>query len=165
MYNEDVINEIGSFLLEHEKTISAAESVTSGHLQAALSTGIDASLFLQGGITVYNAAQKTRHLNIEPVHAQKVNCVDAEVAANMAIEVNKMFLSDYGVSITGYASIVPQCEDEGLHAYFALALKDEVILSERITSKAENGFPAQADFACQVMQKIADYLKQQKKHP
>src|SRR5688500_8119093 len=93
MYNEKVVNEIGGYLLKQEFTIAAAESVTSGHLQAALSMGIDASSFLQGGITVYNAGQKTRHLNIEPVHAQKVNCVDARVAAQMAVEVNKMFLS------------------------------------------------------------------------
>lgn len=116
LYNVDTVNAIKEVLLENEETLAVAESVTAGHLQAAFSAAMDASKFFQGGITAYNIGQKARHLHIDPILGGKVNCVAEKIANTMAIEVGKMFSSDYGLAITGYASIVPECEKEGLFA-------------------------------------------------
>lgn len=75
IYNEDTINAIKDIMVGKEETIAVAESVTAGHLQAAFSVGIEASKFFQGGITAYNLGQKARHLNVDPVLSNKVNCV------------------------------------------------------------------------------------------
>ena len=159
IYNEDAINAIKEILVDKEETIAVAESVTAGHLQAAFSAGIDASKYFQGGITAYNLGQKARHLHIDPIFGGKVNCVASKIANTMAIEVSKMFSSDYGIGITGYASIVDECKDEGLFAFFSLAYNNKIILSGRITCEEKHPYEVQVDYAKQVIQRTYDYLK------
>lgn len=158
IYNEDSINRIKDILVEREETISAAESVTAGHLQAAFSAGIDASKYFQGGITAYNIGQKTRHLHIDPIVGAKVNCVAATIAHTMAIEVGKMFSSDYGIAITGYASIVPEIKEEGLFAFFSLSYKGQVVLTERLTSEEKRPSEVQVFYAHTVIDKLLNFL-------
>jgi len=157
VYNAKAIDAIRDYLVEKGETISVAESVTSGHLQAALSSGEFAAKFFQGGLTAYNAGQKTKHLNIEPIYAEKVNCVAKKVAATMAIEVSKSFISDYGIGITGYATIVPECEEEGLFAWFALSYKNEVVLTKKIATE-KPGIDAQVNYTEQVVEHVCNYL-------
>ncbi|HEX8332442.1 MAG TPA: nicotinamide-nucleotide amidohydrolase family protein [Segetibacter sp.] len=157
MYNQTTINAIRDLLVNAGETIAVAESVTSGHLQAALSSGEEASKYFQGGLTAYNAGQKTRHLNIEPIYANKVNCVADKIASAMAIEVSKLFISDYGIGITGYATIVPECEKEGLFAWFAIAYKKEVVLLKKITT-AKLGINAQINYTEQVIEQLYDFI-------
>src|SRR3569623_3776187 len=101
IYDEKSIEQIKNYLLSNHLTIAVAESVTSGHLQAALSTAIDASKFFQGGITAYNIGQKSRHLTIEPTHALECDCVSDIIAESMALNICTMFLSNEGLGITG----------------------------------------------------------------
>ncbi|MEJ7682887.1 MAG: nicotinamide-nucleotide amidohydrolase family protein [Segetibacter sp.] len=123
IYSEETINSVKDILADKEETLAVAESVTAGHLQAAFSAGIEASKYFQGGITAYNIGQKARHLHVDPILCNKVNCVAEKIAHTMATEVSKMFLSDYGIGITGYASIVPECEEEGIFAFFLCRTK------------------------------------------
>ncbi|HEX8356249.1 MAG TPA: CinA family protein [Segetibacter sp.] len=159
IYNEEMINAVKDVLIGNEETIAVAESVTAGHLQAAFSAGIDASKYFQGGITAYNIGQKARHLHIDPILGSKVNCVAAKIANTMAIEVSKMFSSDYGIGITGYASIVPECEEEGLFAFFSLAYKNEIVITERLTSAEKHPYEVQVAYAKKVIEKLNEYLK------
>jgi len=160
VYNEEVINNVKDIIVERGETVSVAESVTSGHLQAAFSLAMDASQYFQGGITVYNLGQKTRHLNIEPTYALEVNCVAEKVSADMALEVSKKFLSDYGIGITGYATIVPQCEEEGVYAYCCISYKNEIVVTKKLTSRQEGSLAVQVDYTNQVMQIFLDWLQQ-----
>lgn len=162
IYNEETINGIKDVLISREETVSVAESVTAGHLQAAFSTGMDASQYFQGGITTYNIGQKARHLRIDPILGAKVNCVAAKIAHTMAIEVSKMFSSDYGIGITGYASIVPECEKDGLFAFFSLSYKGEIVVAERLCSPEKHPHEVQVDYTRQVVKKIYDYLNLKK---
>ena len=79
LYDENIINNIKDLLAKEKLTLSVAESVTAGHLQAAFSSATLASDFFQGGITAYNAGQKTKHLNIEPIAALEDDCVTEKV--------------------------------------------------------------------------------------
>ncbi len=162
-YSEDTINSVKEILAAKEETLAVAESVTAGHLQVAFSAGIEASKFFQGGITAYNIGQKARHLHIDPILCNKVNCVDEKIAHTMAIEVSKMFLSDYGIGITGYASIVPDCEEEGIFAFFSLSYKDKIVLTGKLTSSENKPDDVQVDYTGQVIQKVYEFLKSENK--
>lgn len=163
IYNEETINLIKDILVNNEETIAVAESVTAGHLQAAFSLAIEAAKYFQGGITVYNLGQKARHLHIDPIMGNRVNCVAEKVAHTMAIEVSKLFSSDFGVAITGYASIVPECEKEGLFAYFALSYKHKIVLTERLTDTEKHPYEVQVCYTKQVIEKLHQYLKMNNK--
>ena len=80
LYDENLVNTIKDILCQRKQTIAVAESVTAGHLQAALSSAVEASHFFQGGITAYNLGQKCRHLQVNPISAEGCNCVSEEVA-------------------------------------------------------------------------------------
>ncbi|MBE7169869.1 MAG: nicotinamide-nucleotide amidohydrolase family protein [Williamsia sp.] len=162
-YDLNLIDSIKDILIEKGKTLSLAESVTGGHLQALFSAATDASKFFQGGITVYNIGQKCRHLNVEPVHAQNNNCVTQKVASQMATEVNKLFLSDYGIAITGYASTIPDQGVNDLFAFVAIAEGDKVIIAEKLISDKEEGVEAQQDYCLQIASTFKDLLEE--KHP
>jgi PncC family amidohydrolase len=159
IYREDLLNTIKDILVGKGETIAIAESVTSGNLQAAFSVAMDASKYFQGGITTYNLGQKARHLNVEPIRAQKVNCIEQVIANTMAVEVSKMFLSNYGIGVTGYAAIVPECEQGGLFAYFSLAHERQIVSQKRLTSPEKHPYDVQIDYTRQVIQLVRDHLE------
>jgi nicotinamide-nucleotide amidase len=129
------IEQLKDLLINDKKTLSVAESVTAGALQMALSQAPMASQFFQGGLTAYNLGQKTKLLGIEPIFAMSCNCVDAGIAEKMALQSNQLFLSDYAIGITGYATRVPEMGIDTLFAYIAIAKGNEIIASV----KAEPG--------------------------
>jgi len=134
-----------------------AESVTAGHLQAALSVAIDASKFFQGGITAYNLGQKARHLHVDPIIAESTNCVDRAVAETMAIEVANLFSANYGLSITGYASKVPESDDD-LYAFFCVVHDGEVLLLDRITAAEKHPHEVQVDYPNRVLKRLYEAI-------
>jgi nicotinamide-nucleotide amidase len=117
---DPVIQSIANILIERQQSIAVGESVTSGHIQTALATAMDASKFFQGGITAYNLGQKSRLLDVDPINAAACNCVAQQVAHEMALSVCKLFISNWGLAITGYSSKVPESNNE-LFAYYAIA--------------------------------------------
>jgi PncC family amidohydrolase len=162
LYDEKVINTIKEILVKERLTLSVAESVTAGHLQAAFSSAVEAAKFFQGGITAYNAGQKTKHLNIEPIAALEDDCVTEKVACEMAVQVNKMFISDYGIAITGYAAKMPEVGLNDLFAYFAIAKGEKIILTKKISTDKER-VDAQVDYTNQVIREFLKVIKKKKK--
>ena len=161
LYDENIINDIKELLANKKETLSVAESVTAGHLQAAFSSALEASKFFQGGITAYNAGQKTKHLNIEPIAALEDDCVTEKVAREMAIQSNKMFISDYAIAITGYAAKMPEKGINDLFAFFAIACNNEILLTKKITTQKER-VDAQIDYTTQVIKEFQGVLKNKK---
>ena len=123
---------IGNYLLANSETIAIAESVTSGLLQLILGEAVNAEKFYQGGVTAYNLGQKYKSLGVEPIHAAAVKSVSQQVAEQMALGVCNMFNSDWGVSVTGYATPVPESGNK-LFSYFAVAYKGQVKSSGKLT--------------------------------
>jgi nicotinamide-nucleotide amidase len=152
-YNLDKIGLIKDILIREKKTLAVAESVTSGHLQVAFSQAQNASDFFQGGITAYNYGQKCRHLHIEPIHALQCNCVSHEVATEMALGVVKMFSSDYGIAVTGYATAVPEQGIHELYAFVAISFKEKILLNNKLTPTIRGeGLIIQTDYANQIFE-------------
>ena len=143
MFDKKLIDDIGNKLKEKNQSIAIAESVTGGLLQAAFSNAQEASFFFQGGITAYNIGQKCRHLLVEPLHALECNCVSELVSQQMSKHVCNLFLSDYGIGITGYAATLPEKNINDLFAYYSISLKEKIIESGKITADTEEGLPAQ----------------------
>jgi nicotinamide-nucleotide amidase len=140
LFNIDKVNQIKSILAERSETLAVAESVTAGLLQFAFSSADSARDYFQGGITAYNLGQKSRHLHIEPIHAESCNCVSEKVAQQMALHVTALFQSNWGVAITGYASPAPESGGE-VFAYFCITKNGTVITTGKLTP-ASNGFPS-----------------------
>jgi nicotinamide-nucleotide amidase len=132
MQTEEILANIKEHLLRQDETLAVAESVTSGHLQATLSLAQDAMKFFQGGITAYNLGQKARHLWVEPVHALSCNCVSEKVATQMALGASKLFGSQWGIGVTGYAAPDPEHDIEELFAYYAFSHNRRIVHAERI---------------------------------
>src|SRR5688572_28287113 len=128
-------------LLERKQTVAVAESVTAGHLQVAFSMAERASEFFQGGITTYNLGQKARHLHVDPIHALTCNSVSEIVAAKMANHATRLFMSDWGIAITGYASPIPEKNIYELYACYSFYARDNKILCKTI--KAEGDTPGE----------------------
>jgi nicotinamide-nucleotide amidase len=150
LISKQVIDEVKDKLIKKHETLAVAESVTSGILQAIFSAATDAAKFFQGGITTYNIGQKVLHLGIEPIHAEECNCVSKQTASEMALGVARLFRSDWGIGITGYASAVPESGNE-LFAYCAFSYKGDIVLEETIQPQATEFFPVQHEFAIAVL--------------
>jgi len=157
-YNRPLIETIGHKIITKRQTIAVAESVTAGHLQAALSLAPDASRFFQGGITAYNVGQKCRHLLVEPTHALECNAVSEKVAADMAREICRSFSSNYGVAVTGYATLLPEAGVNDLYAYIAISLHGEIIVAEKITSPVKDSLEVQIDYVNQVLEELDKHI-------
>lgn len=154
----DIIQSIGNILIERQQSIAVAESVTSGHMQAALSTATDAAKFYQGGITAYNLGQKSRHLHVEPIHATACNCVSEQVAHEMVLEVCRLFNSDWGLSITGYASKVPESNNE-LFAYYAISYAGKIVQCGKIEPPDAEPAQIQSFYTMELLKNLEAVLK------
>lgn len=139
MYHREAIEFIKDALIKNGETLSVAESVTSGHLQAAFSLADGATKFFQGGITAYNLDQKTRLLKVDPIHAIGCNCVSEKVAEQMALSVLALFSSDWALAITGYANPIPDAGITDLFCFVSIAFRGDIVVTEKIRS--ENGDP------------------------
>jgi len=151
MLFENKANTIRAMLAARHETLAVAESVTAGYVQAILSSAEEATFFFQGGITTYNLGQKCKHLNIDPIEAELNNCVSAKVALQMSIGVQKLFMSDYGIAITGYAAPLPEKGIHNIYAFVAATYKGEVLTLEKISSSATAAPAVQMDYAEQVL--------------
>lgn len=113
---------IHQWFVEHSRTLCCAESLTAGHVQAALTAQSGASKFFRGGITAYDIAAKARLLGVDEAHARAVNAVSARVATEMAFGACRLFEAEFALATTGYAE--PFKDESGSiihpHAYYAV---------------------------------------------
>ena len=117
-----VVNGLKDLMLREPRlTLSVAESVTCGRLQAAIGSISGASEFFLGGLTAYTIAQKVRHLGVDEAHAERVNAVSREVAEQMARGACAFFGSNLALATTGYAEPAPERGVRAPLAHWALA--------------------------------------------
>ena len=162
MYEQIHINEIKDILITRKQTISVAESVTAGHLQAALASAEHATKFFQGGITAYNLGQKARHLHIEPIHAEQCNCVSEQIAKQMASQVTRLFSSDWGIAITGYAAPVPELSIHNLFAFYAISFQKKVLDARVIEAVTEDPIKVQLFYVNKILKNLLSLLHETK---
>jgi nicotinamide-nucleotide amidase len=164
MYEKEIIEAIKEVLITRGQTIAVAESVTAGHLQVALASAENASKFFQGGLTAYNLGQKARHLRIEPIHAEQCMCVSEKIAAQMALEVTRLFTSDWGIAITGYAAPVPECSINNLFAFYAISFQGKIVESKVIEADTDDPMKVQVFYVNRILQSLLEIVKNQAGH-
>ena len=138
-------------MISNHQTLAVAESVTSGHIQAALSLALDASKFFHGGITTYNLGQKARHLHVNPIHAIACNSVSEQIADEMALNALALFSSDWSVGITGYASPLPDLGINSVFAFYAIAFRQQIVRRGKVASENKPPYEVQVYFANHVL--------------
>jgi nicotinamide-nucleotide amidase len=144
-------------------TLAVAESLTSGRLQARIGAISGASHFFLGGMTAYSLDQKVRHLGVDRAAAAAVNCVSAEVAAQMARGACELFGSDLALATTGYAE--PSIEWNVPHpfAWYALAHRkgpdDFLIQTFQIDCPTLDRTAVQDRVAEAALAKLMDHLR------
>lgn len=158
MYNTTDIAEIRDFMVANHQTLAVAESVTSGHLQAALSLANEASRFFQGGITVYNLGQKARHLHVNPIHATTCNSVSQMIADQMALQTISLFSSDWSIAVTGYASPLPEMGITDLYAFYAIAFRQSIVSRGQLKSDDLGMFEVQMNYTRELLKGFRSHL-------
>lgn len=90
-------------LREKKITISCAESCTGGLLTSKLTDVAGSSDYVKGAVVSYTNEIKNKILQVEEKTLQKFSAVSEETALEMSANVRKIFCTDIGVSVTGYA--------------------------------------------------------------
>lgn len=90
-------------LYETGKTMSTAESCTSGKIAEAITSVPGASAYYKGGTICYSDFAKTKVLSIDADLIAEKNAVSEEVATEMVKGVINLMESDFAIATTGYA--------------------------------------------------------------
>jgi len=142
--------------------VAVAESVTVGHLQSTIASVPGASTFFRGGITAYNIDQKVGVLGVKRAHAEQVDCVSSQVAAEMALGASRLFEAHIGLATTGYAEPPDPSSSTDAYAFFAIWDKRESsgrpVRSGRLNSVSVDRVRNQRLYAEMVLDKLVEYL-------
>ncbi|ANF52659.1 damage-inducible protein CinA [Chryseobacterium glaciei] len=130
-FQQNLLEYISRSLLSVNESISVVESVTSGCLQLAFSQMPNASLFYKGGMTAYTLPEKVRLLSIDSDEAEECDCVSENIAETMALNVAKLFESDWSIATTGYCTPIRNSLYK-IFAYFSFSYKGEIILTKKL---------------------------------
>ncbi|UAY53075.1 CinA family protein [Ferruginibacter albus] len=159
LYDITALKIISGYFIKTNESIAVAESVTSGHLQAALSSAENASVFFQGGLTAYNLMQKYKHLHIDITTAITCNCVSAIISEEMAINGSKLFSSHWGIGVTGYASPLPEEGIVDLFAYYTITFKETIIKQEIVYAPKADPILIQLHYTNHILRSIAHEIE------
>jgi nicotinamide-nucleotide amidase len=130
-FQQNLLEYISRSLITTDETISIAESVTSGCLQLAFSQMPNASMFYKGGMTAYTLPEKVRLLNVNRQEAEECDCVSENIAETMALNVARLYESDWSIATTGYFTPIRNSGYK-IFAYFSFSYKNEIILTKKL---------------------------------
>lgn len=99
----EIAKRIRTVLVSQNKTLSTAESCTSGRIAAALTTVSGASNYFQGGIVAYQDHVKIEELGVESDTIKDYDVVSKQVVEQMVVGACRKFHTDYALASTGYA--------------------------------------------------------------
>ena len=130
-FQKSVLDHISQILLTKNLTIAVAESVTSGGLQLAFSQMQNASLFYKGGMTAYTLSEKVKLLQINQQEAEECDCVSEHISETMALNIARLFESDWSIATTGYCTTT-RSSGFRLYIYFSFSYRGEIVLTEKL---------------------------------
>ena len=94
---------VGAHLQTNGGTVSVAESCTGGGLGKAFTDIAGSSRYFRGGITAYDNDIKQKTLNVSADTLAEHGAVSHETAKQMAMGVQALMATDWGLSVTGIA--------------------------------------------------------------
>lgn len=98
-----ISREISEYLWRAEKTLSTAESCTSGLVAASITAIPGASNYYRGGVVTYVNELKTQLLGVSEELLAERGAVSEEVARAMVSGALERLQTDYAIAVTGYA--------------------------------------------------------------
>lgn len=102
MTNKEISEQIRKWMVQHGKTLSTAESCTSGRIAAILTSVSGASEYFQGGLAAYQDSIKMQFLGVKAETIAQHDVVSRQVVEEMVRGCVKMFNTDYAIASTGY---------------------------------------------------------------
>ena len=100
---EEVCSVIHEILITQGKTLSTAESCTSGRIAAEITSVSGSSAYFQGGLIAYQNEVKIKMLRVKAEIIDTYDVVSEEVAREMVRGACRLFGTDYAIASTGYA--------------------------------------------------------------
>lgn len=94
---------VGQALVAKGKTLSIAESCTGGSIVQRFTSNPGASGYLVGSTVTYATRSKIEVLEVDKALIDQHSVVSAEVAEAMAVQVRKLYNTDYAITTTGNA--------------------------------------------------------------
>ncbi|OAS83264.1 competence/damage-inducible protein A [Metabacillus litoralis] len=116
--------ELKTLLIDKQKTISAAESLTGGMFSEQLTALEGSSQFLKGSIISYSNEMKAQILNVSKQTLDEYGAVSEQCAKEMAEQVRKISNSDIGISFTGVAGPEPHEGQPVGTVFIGISIKD-----------------------------------------
>ena len=98
-----ISRDINEMLWKSKKTLSTAESCTSGRVATVLTATPGSSEYYLGGIVCYADKVKEELLGVDQQLIETKTSVCEEVVKQLVLGSNKLFHSDYAVAVSGYA--------------------------------------------------------------
>ena len=145
-------------------TLAVAESLTCGHVQAAIGAVSGASEYFLGGVTAYSLGQKVRLLGVNRAHARSVGCVSQRVAVEMAQGACALFGADLAVATTGYAEPSRADGIKSPMAWWALCHRKRggraVVISGQVEMPGATRGQAQERVTREVLGALVAYLRE-----
>ena len=100
---ETLASVVGQLLLQRGETLAVAESCTGGGVGERLTKVPGSSAYFLGGVIAYANPVKVQVLQVNPQVLEEQGAVSAIVAEQMALGVQSLLKTDWGLSITGIA--------------------------------------------------------------
>jgi nicotinamide-nucleotide amidase len=130
---ESLEETVGKLLKGSKSTVATAESCTGGLLGHRITNVSGSSDYFIQGAVVYSNEAKSGLLKIDPDVILKHGAVSGEVAGAMAVRVQKIANTDYGLSITGIAGPEGGTAEKPVGLVFiALAWKEDVEVTKNL---------------------------------
>lgn len=97
------LKKLVTLLKKTKLSVSAAESCSSGYLSYLLTEIPGSSSIFKGAVIAYSLEVKNKVFKIPKSLLNKTQGVSAGIAADLAEKIRKMFKTDIGLSIIGFA--------------------------------------------------------------
>ena len=125
---------VSELLMKSGKSISVAESCTSGIIASKLTLFEGSSSFFKGGVVVYSDKSKHKVLGVSKNLIKEKSSVSKKVAKSMAEKVSEKFNSDFAISSTGFASETKYKECTVGQVYIGLKTPKSIVVNEFLFS-------------------------------
>lgn len=134
IFGEDDISmqkAIGNLLLQHKKTISAAESCTGGYISHLLTSISGSSEYFLGSVISYSNEAKVKLLNVKREDIEEFGAVSEQVVKQMAVGARAHLGSDFALATSGIAGPDGGSEEKPVGTVWIAIAGEEGVYAKR----------------------------------
>ncbi|WP_339700981.1 competence/damage-inducible protein A [uncultured Marixanthomonas sp.] len=129
----NIVQRVASLLNQRKQSLSLAESCTGGSIVKEITAIPGASAYLKGSVVPYETAQKVSVLGVNQKLIDKHTVVSAPVVEAMAIQVARLFKTDYAVATTGIAGPTKGDGKDEVGTVFVAIVSPKGVVSQKFS--------------------------------